>query len=299
VSIDRLQQQLFEAQQTIQALQEELAETNRGLLALTLELEQRVEERTKQWREAHEELLRTNAEVLQTTRELQAANKELEAFSYSISHDLHAPLRAIEGFATILLEDYAPQLDAAGQHLLQRIRHNVRRMNQLIDDLLAFSRVGRQEIVKARIAMQALVHEVLEELKSTASERLRFEVGALPPARGDQAMIRQVLINLLANAIKFTRHRESPRIEIGAQAGHTHHTYAVKDNGAGFDMRDADRLFGVFQRLHSPQEFEGTGVGLAIVQRIIHRHGGRVWAEAQLGQGATFYFTLEAAPGTR
>jgi light-regulated signal transduction histidine kinase (bacteriophytochrome) len=280
-----LQRQLAEAQETIRALQEELAETNQGLLALTLELEQRVDERTKALRKAHEEVQRTNeelqktnAEVLQSTLELQAANRELEAFSFSISHDLRAPLRVINGFSITLLEDYADRLDAEGQRLLQAIQRNAQRMNQLIDDLLAFSRVSRQEIAASEIAMEDLVRAIL--------------IQPLPAARGDPAMIRQVLVNLLANAIKFTRNKAAPVIDIGAQVDASHTIYFIKDNGAGFDMRYADKLFGVFQRLHSEREFEGTGVGLAIVQRIIHRHGGRVWAEAKVGQGATFYFTL-------
>jgi light-regulated signal transduction histidine kinase (bacteriophytochrome) len=295
-----LQRQLAEAQETIRALQEELAETNQGLLALTLELEQRVDERTKALRKAHEEVQRTNeelqktnAEVLQSTLELQAANRELEAFSFSISHDLRAPLRVINGFSITLLEDYADRLDAEGQRLLQAIQRNAQRMNQLIDDLLAFSRVSRQEIAASEIAMEDLVRAILEEFSATmALDRIQFNIQPLPAARGDPAMIRQVLVNLLANAIKFTRNKAAPVIDIGAQVDASHTIYFIKDNGAGFDMRYADKLFGVFQRLHSEREFEGTGVGLAIVQRIIHRHGGRVWAEAKVGQGATFYFTL-------
>jgi len=294
MSANELQRQLAEAQETIRTLQEELAETNRGLLALTLELEQRVDERTKALREAHEALQKTNAEVLQSTFGLQAANRELEAFSYSISHDLRAPLRVINGFSVSLLEDYADRLGAEGQRMLQAIHRNTQRMNQLIDDLLAFSRISRQEIAASEIAMEELVRTVLEEFSTSAAiDRIHFDLQPLPSARGDQAMIRQVLVNLLSNAIKFTRHRASPLITIGGQVDKPYNVYFVKDNGVGFDMQYADRLFGVFQRLHSEREFEGTGVGLAIVQRIIHRHGGRVWAEAEVGQGATFYFTLE------
>jgi light-regulated signal transduction histidine kinase (bacteriophytochrome) len=293
MSDNELQRQLTEAQATIRVLQEELAETNRGLLALTLELEQRVDERTQQLRTAHAELQKTNAELLQLTSELQAANRELEAFSYSVSHDLRGPLRAIDGFSSILLEDYADTLEAEGQQLLHMVRKNILRMNQLIDDLLAFSRVSRQELKMSEICMEELVSAVVEELRTTAAnDRRQLHIQRLPPARGDPAMIRQVLVNLLSNAIKFSRHKETPVIELSARVDATHNLYCLKDNGAGFDMRYADKLFGVFQRLHSEREFEGTGVGLAIVQRIIQRHGGQVWAEAKIGEGATFYFTL-------
>lgn len=293
MSDDELRRQLTEAQATIRTLQEELAETNRGLLALTLELEQRVDERTQELRTAHAELRKTNAELLQLTAELQVANSELEAFSYSVSHDLRAPLRAVDGFSGILLEDYADKLDAEGQRLLQMIRRNMQRMNQLIDDLLAFSRVSRQELKMSAICMEDLINAVVEELSTTAAnDHRQLRIQPLPPARGDPAMIRQVLVNLLSNAIKFSRHQETPVIEISGRVEATHNLYCFKDNGAGFDMRYADKLFGVFQRLHSEREFEGTGVGLAIVQRIIQRHGGQVWAEAEVGEGAAFYFTL-------
>jgi light-regulated signal transduction histidine kinase (bacteriophytochrome) len=291
--LQRLQRLLTESQETIQALHEELAETNRGLVALALELEQRVDERTKAMRTAHAELQKTNTELLQLTFELQAANTELEAFSYSVSHDLRGPLRAIDGFSSMLLEDYSDKLDTEGQRLLQMIRRNLRRMNQLIDDVLAFSRVSRQEMSTSEIAMEELVQVVLEELRATmVNERIQLDIQPLPPARGDHTMIRQVLVNLLSNAIKFTGNKKIPVIAMAGRVDETHSIYSLKDNGAGFDMQYADKLFGVFQRLHSEQEFEGTGVGLAIVQRIIQRHGGRVWAEAAVGEGATFYFTL-------
>jgi light-regulated signal transduction histidine kinase (bacteriophytochrome) len=293
MSDNELQRQLTEAQTTIRVLQEELAETNSGLLALTLELEQRVDERTQELRTACGELQKTNAELRQLTAELETANSELEAFSYSVSHDLRGPLRAIDGFSSILLEDYADQLNAEGQRLLNMIRRNMQRMNQLIDDLLAFSRVSRQEMTMSEFCMKDLVNAVVEELSPIAApDRRQVHIQPLPLTRGDPTLIRQVLVNLLSNAIKFTRHKEAPVIEIGARVDQTATIYFLKDNGVGFDMQHAEKLFGVFQRLHSQREFEGTGVGLAIVQRIIQRHGGRVWAEAKVGEGATFYFTL-------
>lgn len=230
--------------------------------------------------------------------QLETANKELEAFSYSVSHDLRAPLRAIDGFSLILLEDYADTLDAEGQRLLGVVRDNTQKMSQLIDDLLAFSRIGRAQIAASTIHMRALVQELLEELKPTLGERaVHFEVKPLPEVRGDRAMIRQVVVNLLANAVKFTRPRPRAEIEVGARVDNGQAIYYVKDNGAGFDMQYANKLFGVFQRLHRQEEFEGTGVGLAIVQRVVHRHGGRVWAEGKVNEGATFYFSLPTVEG--
>ncbi len=222
---------------------------------------------------------------------LEAVNKELEGFSYSVSHDLRAPLRAVSGFAEAVVEDYGPQLDDEGKRYLGLIQENAHKMGQLIDDLLAFSRLGRQEMQMVQVDMTALAQEVFDELSALATGRdIRFTAQTTPPAIGDKAMIRQVLVNLISNAIKFTRPREKAVIEFGylPEQG----AYFVKDNGVGFDMRYANKLFGVFQRLHSATEFEGTGVGLALVYRIITRHGGRVWAEAELDRGATFYFTL-------
>jgi signal transduction histidine kinase len=229
----------------------------------------------------------------QHAAQLEAANKELEAFSYSVSHDLRAPLRAIDGFSRILLEDYIENLDEEGKRVLSVIRNNTQKMGQLIDDLLLFSRLGRQEIRVSEMDMGKLAKAVSEELKLAVPERkLQFTINALIPAQGDQAMIRQVFVNLLSNAVKFTRPKENAMIEVGASNEGDENVYYVKDNGVGFDMQYVDKLFGVFQRLHSSAEFEGTGVGLAIFQRIIHRHGGRVWGEGKVGEGATFYFTL-------
>jgi len=232
-------------------------------------------------------------QVVQRTQALRETNAELEAFSYSVSHDLRAPLRAIHGFARILLEDHGPALDPEAKRVLGVIDQNTKRMGQLIDDLLAFSRLGRKEVDSARVDMTELVRSVADEMRRSAGDRpLEITVGPLPPARGDRDMLRQAVTNLLDNAAKFTRRRTPGRIDVGHNTNGAETVYFVKDNGAGFDQRYAGKLFGVFQRLHRADEFEGTGVGLAIVQRIVLRHGGRVWAEGQPDAGATFFFTL-------
>ena len=224
---------------------------------------------------------------------LEAVNRELEAFSYSVSHDLRAPLRAISGFAQAVVEDYTPRLDDEGKRFLGLIQDNAHRMGQLIDDLLTFSRLGRQQLMETQIDMGVLANTIFEELVAQVpGRRIRFEVHTVPPALGDKAMIRQVLINLLSNTIKFTRTRQEAVIEFGHATQSGEGAYYLKDNGVGFDMQYAGKLFGVFQRLHSVAEFEGTGVGLAIVYRIITRHGGRVWAQGEVDKGAAFFFTL-------
>ena len=218
---------------------------------------------------------------------------ELEAFSYSVSHDLRAPLRAIDGFSRILLEEYGDKLDPEANRLLDVIRSNTSNMGRLIDDLLAFSRLGRQEMNPTTIDVRELAAAVMDELKSAnTNPDVQEHIAELPPVRGDRAMIRQVFVNLLSNALKFTSTRDAAVIEIGHMVANGEDVYYVKDNGVGFEMQYADKLFGVFQRLHTPDEFEGTGVGLAIVHRIIQRHGGRVWAEGKVNEGATFFFTL-------
>jgi signal transduction histidine kinase len=229
--------------------------------------------------------------VRERTAELQAANRDLESFSYSVSHDLRAPLRAIDGFSLMLQEDYAAQLDEEGRRLLTVVRQETGRMGQLIDDLLAFSHIGRKSIAKNPFDMAALVQEVVGEL-SAHYPATRVDVGRLPPGNGDRALLKQVWINLIGNALKYSSRREAPRVQIGGQSESTENVYWVKDNGAGFDMRYREKLFRVFQRLHSEEEFSGTGVGLAIVQRVVERHHGRAWAEGEVDKGATFGFAL-------
>jgi two-component system sensor kinase len=224
---------------------------------------------------------------------LETANKDLEAFAYSVSHDLRVPLRAIDGFSQQVLKRYEDKLDNEGKRYLNIVRDNTKKMSQLIDDILAFSRMGRLGLSVSEVNMEELVHAVFEELKPNLAEReLTIEIKPLPLCHGDPSMLRQVLVNLLGNAIKFTRPKDAALIEMGGHTEGAENIYYIKDNGAGFDMQYADKLFGVFQRLHGVAEFEGTGIGLAIVKRIITRHGGRVWAEGKVDEGATFYFTL-------
>jgi two-component system sensor kinase len=231
---------------------------------------------------------------------LQAANRDLESFSYTVSHDLRAPLRAVDGYARILEEDYAGALDAEGLRLLSVVRSEARRMGTLIDDLLAFSRFGRQSLASSPIDLRPLGEEIMRDVRSRKADRtIDFVCADLPPALADQTTLRQVLVNLLTNAVKYAKPEGDIRIELGGQRDEVHNIYWVRDNGIGFDMRYAEKIFGVFQRLHNDQQFEGTGVGLAIVERIITRHGGRVWAESEPGKGATFFFSLPAADDQR
>jgi len=228
--------------------------------------------------------------VADRTAELEAANRQLESFSYSISHDLRAPLRAITGFTAMLLQDAAPKLNENEHKLFERIRGNAGRMSALIDDLLEFTRMSRSSLRRTCVPLQILVGEIIEELRE-AYPGTEVRVGELPEITADRQMLRQALLNLIGNALKFSGKIGRPRVEIGCTVAGEETVYFVRDNGAGFDMRYADKLFGVFQRLHRFDEFEGTGVGLAIVHQIIHRHGGRVWAESAPGRGATFFFT--------
>jgi PAS domain S-box-containing protein len=233
--------------------------------------------------------------VRERTAELEAANQELEAFSYSISHDLRSPLRSIDGFAHAVVEDYAALLPEEGRQFLQAIRDSARRMGALIEDLLTFSRFSRQPLDRQPVAAESQVRSVLAGLLAAGS-RAEVVVGSLPGYEGDEALVRQVWVNLLSNALKYSAKRDRPRVEIGSTEESGEPVYFVRDNGAGFDMRYAHKLFGVFQRLHRPEEFEGTGVGLAVAQRVVRRHGGRIWAEAEVDRGATFFFTLAAPP---
>jgi light-regulated signal transduction histidine kinase (bacteriophytochrome) len=231
--------------------------------------------------------------VAERTAQLAAANKELEAFSYSVSHDLRAPLRAIDGFSRILLEENLGQADEETRTLLEGIHKNARKMAQLIDDLLQFSRLTRSSLNASEVNLTQLFRTAFEEQKALQPDRkIELVMAPLPPVKGDLPMLRQVVENLVSNAIKYTRQREVARIEAGHKAENGEDIFWVKDNGVGFDMRYADKLFKVFQRLHTEREFEGTGVGLAIVQRVIARHHGRVWADARPGEGATIYFSL-------
>lgn len=247
-----------------------------------------------------EEIQRLNSELEQRVRDrtaqLEMMVKELEAFTYSISDDMRGPLRAIDGFSRVLMEEYPDKMDSEGKRLLNIIRSNARSMSELIDGLLTFSHLGRQPLDPADVNMEELAKSVFDEVQSANREhQITLELHALPPAFGDRTMIRQVLYNLISNAFKFSRPSENPSIEIGFQDGGNQHTYYVRDNGVGFDMQYSPKLFGVFQRLHNVDEFEGAGVGLALVQRIVLRHSGRVWAEGKVNEGATFYFSLPKA----
>ncbi len=225
--------------------------------------------------------------------ELASSNRDLEAFSYSVSHDLRAPLRAINGFARILNDDFSAELSPIARGFLQKIRAAGDKMSTLIDGLLAFSRVGRSALRKQTVDLNEVAQSILENLTPELADRpIEWVRSELPPAQADPVLIQQVYANLIGNAVKYTGKRNAARIEIGSFNKNGEKIYFVRDNGAGFDMKYADKLFGVFQRLHSDTDFEGTGVGLATVQRIIHRHGGRIWAEAEPDKGATFYFTL-------
>lgn len=242
---------------------------------------------------------RHRAEIaLQTrTEELEAANKELEAFSYSVSHDLRSPLRLIDNYARVALEGSSSRLSSEVERTLRAIRTTAQQVGQLVDDLLAFSRLGRQSLYKRVTDPAELVRLALDELRREQEGRsLEIQIGTLPPCEADPVLLKQVFVNLLQNALKFTRTRERAQIEIGGYEREHGPVYFIKDNGVGFDMKFTQQLFGMFQRLHKDEEFEGTGVGLAIVQRIILRHGGKIWAEAERDKGAAFYFTLKGTP---
>ena len=237
-----------------------------------------------------QEKVRERSEELE--RRVAERTQELESFTYSVSHDLRTPLRAVDGFARLLMERSSEHLDAEGRRLLNVIYENTQKMGRLIDDLLALSRLSRQEMRRRDIDMEALVREALDEV-TPPGEDPPVEIHELPSATGDRGMLRRVWVNLLSNALKFTRDVKAPHVQVEATSEDGAVVYAVHDNGAGFDDRYTDKLFGVFQRLHDDQDFEGTGVGLAIVERVIRRHGGRVWAQSSLGDGASFFFRLD------
>ncbi|HXB21112.1 MAG TPA: ATP-binding protein [Candidatus Solibacter sp.] len=246
-----------------------------------------------------EEIQRLNQELAKRSMELEAINKELESFAYSVSHDLRAPLRHIAGYTELLQKKASSVLDQKSTHYIMMMLESAKRMGNLIDDLLAFSRIGRAETRKTLINLTQLVREALTEVRQDTGERnIVWKIGALPDFYGDRSMLRLVLVNLIANAVKFTRPRPQAEIEIGcADENRDELVVFIKDNGVGFDMKYVGKLFGVFQRLHQSDAFEGTGIGLATVQRIIHRHGGKVWAEGAVGRGATFYFSAPRPQG--
>ncbi len=242
-----------------------------------------------------QQLEQMNETLQQHSTQLEALNREMEAFTYSVSHDLRAPLRAIDGFSEALLEDYGDRFDDEGTHYLTRLRHGAQRMGRLIDDLLNLSRITRRDLSFEAVDLSALGREIAEELCQLEPERsVAFNIAPALTARGDRALIRLALYNLLANAWKFTSKRPDARIELGRQAEETHPPiFFVRDNGAGYDMAYSNNLFKAFHRLHREAEFSGTGVGLATVQRIVHRHGGTIWSHGEIERGATFYFTLQ------
>lgn len=278
----------------------ELVIANKELAFQNTEKEHRAAEliiTNRELKTAQDDIRKLNEEleqkVIDRTAELEAVNKELGSFSYSVSHDLRAPIRAINGYTRILAEDYSDKLDEDGNKILRSIINNSKKMGQLIDDLLAFSKLGRKQVTLSEVLMGDLVELVRDELTFDEGDNVPiFEVQSLPSANCDKSLIKQVWVNLISNAIKYSRHKAVTKIEIGATVQDKMVVYSVKDSGAGFDMQYYDKLFGVFQRLHSQEEFEGTGIGLAIVQKIVERHKGAVWAESVLDEGTSFYFSL-------
>lgn len=260
------------------------------------ELEERVFEKTRELVKNEEELRLLNEtlerKVLERTAQLEKANKEMEAFSYSVSHDLRAPLRGIIGFTNIIEEDYGSKMEEEEKRLFTIIKNNTQKMGSLIDDLLAFSRLGRKELTRTDVDMQTMVQEVVTELDKNLTNNIEWLINPLPPAVADYTTIKQVWSNLIGNAIKYSSKNDHPKIEVGSFEKDNKQVYFIKDNGVGFDPRYKDKLFRVFQRLHSENEFEGTGIGLALSDKIITRHGGSIWAEGDINKGASFYFTL-------
>ncbi|ASU39051.1 PAS domain-containing sensor histidine kinase [Herbaspirillum sp. meg3] len=288
---DELKKKVCADELELPELTDDISAGNQHLHALNRALKLEILARSK-LEEANRELTR---ELKDNIEKLEASNKEMESFSYSVSHDLRAPLRAVDGFARMLEEDVADQLDDEGRRKLQVIRDNTRNMGRLIDELLEFSRLGRKELNYGHLDMSALAQAAFNDAASVAVNDTTLSLSELPAARGDITLIKQVWFNLLSNACKFSAKREQAHITVKGSVEGDVLTYTVSDNGAGFDMRYYNKLFGVFQRLHRVSEFEGTGVGLAIVHRIVTRHGGKIWAEGVVGEGAVFHFTLPAA----
>lgn len=249
-------------------------------------------EKNQSLERADAQIRNLNNELNKNVAQLEIINKELESFSYSISHDLRSPLRSVIGYSQMLEEEYAEKLGEQGAKWVKVIATKASRMNQLIDDLLEFSRAGKKELRLVSIDMYSLALSVANDLKESLPQNATLNIHPLEPARADEVLVRQVLVNLISNAIKYSSKNESPAIEVSSIVDEDRVIYSVKDNGAGFDMQYADKLFGVFQRLHKETEFPGTGIGLSIVQRIVSRHGGKVWAEAALDKGATFHFSI-------
>lgn len=259
---------------------------------LSFEIEEK-EKQATELAQVNRELAFQIEEKERKTRELEGVNQELESFSYSVSHDLRAPLRAIAGFSEVLAVDYKDKLDEEGILLFSEITRNVKKMGELIDNLLDFSRLSKQDFFQVEVNVETIVRELIaEQMRLEHREETEVVLKHLPPAKGDKAMLKQLFFNLISNAFKYTGKKEKPVIEIGSYLNNEDRVYYVKDNGAGFDSRYYDKLFGVFQRLHSTNEFDGTGVGLAIVQKIAAKHKGRVWAEGKVGEGASFYISL-------
>jgi light-regulated signal transduction histidine kinase (bacteriophytochrome) len=282
VEIKSIERQLEEALKRNRLLQDELDVTNRGLLALTMELE-----------EKNEVLQKLNNDLNREANELTIINKELESFGYSISHDLRAPLRAVNGFSQIIFNEYQDKLDEEGREYLQIIRSECNRMGDLINDLLDLSRQTRKELRREEVDLSAMAETIAMDLRQREPERqVDFIITRGIRAHGDRVLLQSVLQNLLENSWKFTSKHPKARIEFGITDHEGENTYFLRDDGAGFDMKYTDKLFGTFQRLHGMDEFPGNGIGLAIVQRIIRRHDGQIWAEGEVEKGATFYFTL-------
>lgn len=251
-------------------------------------------EKNESLRQAEARIMQLNADLQKNLAQLEVANKELESFSYSVSHDLRAPLRSVIGYSNILEEDFRDKLGEEGVKTLNTISQNASRMNKLIDDLLEFSRCGKKELHAVTIDSQSMVGKIIRDITETSKHKAVIDVRPLPSVQADDALLAQVWINLISNAIKYSSKSERPAIEIGSETENGETIFYVKDNGAGFNMEFASKLFGVFQRLHKSEEFEGTGIGLSIVKRIVTRHGGRVWAEGKVNEGARFYFSLPA-----